>query len=251
MERHMKIIEMLSKSDKIEVSRLSQDFDVSEVTIRKDLVALEKKGLLRREKGYAILNETNEMSRRIATNYKKKLMIAIEAAKTVQDGETLMIESGSCCVLLAQVLSETKKDITLITNSLYIASMLSDKNARIILLGGEYQADFMASVGPLTGKCAQEFHVDKIFVGTDGFSQQSGFTGDNHTRVETLKTMASRASKVMVLMEAGKAQKQGVVSFLPLSEVNSVFTENTVSESFKGLLQKQGIALYLANTSEV
>lgn len=244
MNRQMKMIEMLTKNEKLEVGKLSQELGVSEVTIRKDLSTLEKRGFVRREKGYAILNETNEMSRRIAMNYETKLQIAQKAAEQVQDGETIMIESGSCCVLLAQVLADSKKDITIITNSVYIATNISGKHVKIILLGGEYQPGFMASVGPVTQKCAQEFHVNKIFVGTDGFSKESGFTGEDHTRVETLKIMTSRAAKVMLLMEAYKAERQGTVSFLQPSEIDSVFTEKTVNSNFVNLMCDHHINLY-------
>ena len=244
MNRQMKMIEMLTEKEKLEVVMLSQELGVSEVTIRKDLSILEKKGLVRREKGYAILNETNEMSRRIATNYETKLQIAQKAAEQVKDGDTIMIESGSCCVLLAQVLADSKKDITIITNSVYIATNITEKRVKVILLGGEYQPGFMATVGPLTEKCAQEFHVNKIFVGTDGFSKESGFTGEDHIRVETLKAMVSRADRVMLLMEAYKAGSQGTVSFLHPLEIDSLFTEKSVSSKFVNMMCESHVNLY-------
>ena len=139
-ERHTKILDLLTKEEKIEVAKLSNIFRVSQVTIRKDLDQLENKGLIMREHGFATLNSKDDINNRLAYNYDIKQKIAQLASEDVHDGETLMIESGSCCALLALQIAQTKKDITIITNSAFIADYVRKiPQTKIILLGGEYQ----------------------------------------------------------------------------------------------------------------
>ena len=100
--------------------------DVSQVTIRKDLDALEKSGIIIREHGYAVLNDSDDINTRLAYHYEIKQKIARKAAETIHDGETLMIESGSCCSLLALEIAKTKQEVTLITNLHLSQNMLDD-----------------------------------------------------------------------------------------------------------------------------
>lgn len=247
LERQEKIFEYLGQVKQEDVLTLAKVFDVSEVTIRKDLALLEDKGLVIREQGGAALNESNCMIVRLAQNYAMKRDIVKRAAELIQDGETVMIESGSCCILLAEELGETKSSITIITNSAFLASYINRyQNISTTLLGGYYQRESQAVVGPLTKLCIEEFHVNKVFIGTDGFSEKTGFTGNNHVRVETLKAMAGCADKVIVLTESQKFSKQGVVSMFHPGEVQYVYTDQGIPEEKKRFLQNYGVVVETA-----
>ena len=112
-------------------------------------------------------------------HHETKQRIARKAATYVQDGETLIIESGSTCTLFAYELAKIRQNITIITNSMYLASYVKDhNNIQIILLGGMLQPYGQSLVGPLTKEAVKAFHVDKIFTGTDGYSRAFDFTGD-------------------------------------------------------------------------
>ena len=188
LDRHSKILKLLTENKKVEVTKLSELLDVSQVTIRKDLINLENKGLIIREHGFATLNSSDDINNRLAYNYEIKRRIAQIASELVNDGETIMIESGSCCALLALEIAKTKKDITIITNSAFISEYIRKyPNIKIILLGGEYQKESQVMVGPITKSCVQNFFVDKLFIGTDGFSKNSGFTGKDYMRSETVR----------------------------------------------------------------
>lgn len=140
MNRLEKIIQLVSDHKRIDVNSLSELLGVSKVTVRKDLDKLESKGLLRREHGYAVLNSGDDLNVRLSYNYNVKRKIAEKAAELVQDNDTIMIESGSTCALLAEVLCQTKRNIKIITNSCFIANFLRQYDScQIILLGGNYQ----------------------------------------------------------------------------------------------------------------
>ena len=237
-ERHTKLVELVSQRGKIEVSELALLLGTSRVTVRKDLDYLEQKGILARERGYALLRDEGDINYRMAFHYEQKQRIAMAAAELVQDRETVMIESGSCCMLLAEQLSQSKKEVTLVTNSAFMASFVKGSNVRIVVLGGDYQPQVQAMVGPLTKLCAQQYQVDKLFVGTDGYSYENGFTGDNLVRSDTVKAMAQSARQTIVLTESEKFARSGTVSFLRTEQVSCVITDTGIPGEVRDFLEQ-------------
>jgi DeoR/GlpR family transcriptional regulator of sugar metabolism len=243
--RHTTILEVLSKHQRAEVIALSELLDVSQVTVRKDLDILEERGLIRREHGYACLNKTDDIGKRMAFNYDIKRRIAREASALVEEGETVMIESGSCCALLAEELANEQKDITIITNSVFIANFIRNaSHTRIILLGGYYQPESQVLVGPITRKCGEIFFSDKFFVGTDGFMPGFGFTGNDHQRSQTVMELAENARDIFVLTESEKFRRQGVLGMVRLENVSGVFTDDRIPPDIEKMLVENNITLY-------
>lgn len=247
--RYAKLLELVNASGRIEVTTLSEKLEVSQVTVRKDLVLLEGKGLLKREHGYAVMNSCDDISNRLACNYDVKRKIAVLASNLVENGETVMIESGSCCALLAQELATNKHDVTIITNSAFIAAYIREcPYAKVVLLGGDYQTESQVVVGPVTRSCIEAFYVDKLFLGTDGFTEKVGFTGNNLMRTETVRTMAENSNKVIVLTESQKFAMQGVVSQFKTKEVTIVVTDNKIPKVVKNLLVESNVNVQIVHT---
>lgn len=241
-DRHTKLMELVSKEKRVEVSKLSALLGVSQVTIRKDLDLLEQKGLIKREHGFAVTGSLDDINNRLAYHYETKKKIAQEACLEIQDGETVMIESGSCCVLLADEISRQKRDVTIITNSAFIASYIrTSPYARVVLLGGEYQTQSQVMVGPLTRQCAENFFVEKLFVGTDGFTKQLGFTGNNYMRAQTARSMSKQADKIIVLTESSKFLQKGVVGLFQPDEVSQIYTDDRINKDANSFLEQKGV----------
>jgi DeoR/GlpR family transcriptional regulator of sugar metabolism len=247
--RYTKLLEIVNKNKRIEVSKLAELLKVSQVTIRKDLGALEEKGLLKREHGYAVMTSSDDISSRLAFNYDIKRKIARLASELVRDGETVMIESGSSCALLAEELAFNKKDITIITNSTFIANYIREGNAKVVLLGGDYQPESQVSVGPLTRKCVKDFFVDKLFIGTDGYSSKIGFTGKNLMRTETVKAMAESADKIIILTDSSKFSERGVVSQFKINEISYLFTDDNIPEVIFENLKKEKVEVQMVSVN--
>jgi len=241
-DRYNRILEVLTSELRVEVVRLAELLNVSAVTVRKDLDQMETLGLIRREHGFAVINDSDDIGNRLAYHYESKRAIAAAAAGSVANGETVMIESGSCCALLAYELAKTKQDVTIITNSAFIAGYIRRiPGARIVLLGGEYQCVSQVLVGPVARRCAQEYHVDKLFIGTDGFSEGIGFTGADSLRAETVRDMAKQAACVIILTESEKFSQHGVVSLLSAEEVGMVYTDNGIPKKSEEFLRSKGV----------
>ena len=242
--RHTKLLNIVHARKRVAVTELAQALDVSEVTVRKDLSALERKGLLRREHGYATLSSSDDIGNHLSFNYETKRRIAARAAELVHSGETVMIESGSCCTLLADELASNRRGITIITNSAFLASYIrKSPGAHIILLGGEYQNESQVMVGPMIQQCLAEFNVDKFFIGIDGMNPK-GFMSNDLMRSEAIRMMKKKARSILILTESAKFLQTGVVSLFPFSAVDAVFTDERISKEALRLLNAAGTRLY-------
>lgn len=245
-DRLNKILELLIQENKAEVSFLSEKLGVSQVTIRKDLDSLEQRGIIKREHGFALLRSADDINGRIAYHYEEKREIAQKAADLVSNGDTILIESGSCCALLADALANSKKDLTIITNSAFIAGYIREKsNFQIILLGGIYQQDSQVMVGPMILQCVENFLVDFFFIGTDGYDKRAGFTNRDQMRAQAVRDMARQANHIVVLTESDKFSKHGVVPLNLKNKVKTVITDNHLSTETKADLESQGIRIII------
>ena len=243
--RQTRILEILTEHGKIEVVKLAELLGVSQVTARKDLDQLEEQRLILREHGYALLRPKDDMNRRMAYHYEAKRRIAALAAKAVRNGETVMVENGSCCAMLADELARSNRDITIITNSAFIANYIQKvPDVKIVLLGGDYQPQAQVMVGPIVKKCAEEYFVDKIFVGIDGHLEHTGFTCENRMRAEAARDMARQANHVIVLTESEKFHAQSFVALFKTEEISAVYTDDQIPEESEEVLEHAGIVVH-------
>lgn len=242
--RETEILEILTEQKRVEVSSLAEKIGVSQVTVRKDLSELESRGIIKREHGYAVLRSVDDISGRIAYHYETKRLIASKAAELVHDGETIMIESGSCCALLAEELVNSKNDVTIITNSAFIAGYIRLRiQAKVILIGGIYQNDSQVMVGPMVKQCAENFCVDKLFVGTDGYTGRIGFTNSDHLRAQAVRDMALQAEQVVILTESNKFNQHGAVPLQLSDRIKIVITDTGIPNEVQQDLEEHGISI--------
>jgi len=242
MPREDEILSIVSQRKKIEVNELAQLLNVSKVTMRKDLDKLEEKGILHRQHGYAVLNNEDDINYRLAYSYNIKKKIAQAAAQLIEDGEVLMIESGSTCAILADEIANTKKDVTIITNSCFIASYVrKSENVKIILLGGEYQKNSQVNTGPLVHKVVGDFRVKKLFAGIDSIDFKRGFIGTNIDRIDATRAMASSADEIIILTDAEKFKKNGTFTEFSFDEVSKLFTDKSADSTVIKQLNDLGI----------
>ena len=152
-----------------------------------------------------------------------------------------MIENGSCCALLAVELAAQKKELTIITNSAFIANYIRGKaDLQVVLLGGIYQQDSQVLVGPMIRQGAENFCVDTFFIGTDGYSPRTGFTNCDQLRAQAVRDMALQAERVIVLTESEKFSRHGIVPLNLKSGIHTVVTDRYVPDSVAASLEAEG-----------
>ncbi|MDY3815992.1 MAG: DeoR/GlpR family DNA-binding transcription regulator [Candidatus Limiplasma sp.] len=244
-DRQSQILNTIADEKRIEVVKLAEMMNVTQVTIRKDLAFLESKGLICRQHGVAMLNAENDVNNRLAFHYERKSEIAARAVELVNNGDVVMIESGSCCALLAEQITQKRKDVTIITNSVFIASYIRPAEGNhMILLGGTLLMEPMVTVGPVAIEAASGFYVDKFFTGTDGITPDGKFTGKNIMQIEVIRTMAKHAKKTVVLTDSSKFFRQGTAALFPMEEVYAVYTDAQCPQTAKEFLEEHQVKVY-------
>ncbi len=245
-ERQKTILSRMSRSGRATVNELSDSLGVSPATVRQDLSLLEDSGFLRRFHGGAVLDETDDISHRMGINYDVKLRIARRAAQFVADGETVFIESGSINALLMKELA-SRPGITVITANAFIARQAEgDFAGQVILLGGIYQTESMSIVGNLARICLDHVHFEKAFLGIDGYTDESGFTGRDMMRADFNTEMIRRSPETYVLTDSSKFGRVALSRYGGAEDVGVVITDEGLDASWREGLTARGVRVVLA-----
>jgi DeoR/GlpR family transcriptional regulator of sugar metabolism len=245
-ERQNRILQILGTDNQTSVNELSQRLDVSSVTIRQDLNHLESQGLLKRVHGGAVLKDGDDLDNRLGVNYDKKLKIARKVAGYVNEGETILIESGSVNALLAREILALKQ-VTIMTTNVFIARQFRRKEqANIILLGGIYQHNSETLVGKMTRACIDQINIQKAFIGIDGYTREKGFMLRDLFRAEVSTHIIHSAADVFIVSDSTKFGRTELTSICDLSEVQHVATNNNLPARFREEILQAGVDLILA-----
>ncbi len=243
--RQSKILEALAERQRVEVTDLAKMMDVSPVTIRKDLEQLEQRGLIRREHGFAYIERGSSDGTQLAYNYERNKRIAKAAAASVEDHETVMIGCGSICAILAEELAHTKKDVTILTNSVFIADYIKHApHGRILLLGGYYQRNSQVLVGPIAQKNAELFCPSKFFINANGFSENFGFMEVDYLRSQTIQELAKQARQVVMLFDSDNFNDKGVVKVAGMDSVNVLYTDDNIPQKWEDYFLRNNITVH-------
>lgn len=243
-ERQEKIAEILKSKSSIKVNELSDAFNVSESTIRRDLQYMEEMGLLTRTHGGAVsVKKTNfepTFKEKKDEKQDEKSIIGSIAASMIEDGDTIILDSGTTTFEIARHL--TAKNITVITNSIDIASELSTKDdINLIVAGGSFRLTTRAIVGHITESIFNNFRVDKAFIGANGISVEEGITTPNFTEAQTKKAMMNVANKVIVVADSSKFNQVSFSVICPIRAVTAIITSSDLDKAVIKEFEESGV----------
>lgn len=223
------------------VAELAEETGVSEVTVRKTLDILEKRGVIRRFHGEARAYDGDAIPFRMGIRYAEKCHIARLAAALVVPGDTILLESGSTVAILAELL-KGERDLTVITTNLFIARLFRGSKVRVVVLGGMYQDESESLVGPLARKAIAEIAFTKAFVGVTGYAESTGFTLNDYPRAEITQAILDRGARNYILTDSSKF---GAIHIAPISagggRVSAVVTDPGIAGTLVQALAVQGI----------
>jgi DeoR family transcriptional regulator of aga operon len=252
VSRRARILEELEAKGQITVSELSKLFKISEVTIRNDLAHLEKQNMLIRARGGAIkikfyrLGIDPSISDKQKEYLKEKQKIAKAAIKLIEDGDTIILDSGTTTTEIAKNL-EQFKNLTIITNALNIAIILSEyEGFSVFMPGGILRKKSLSLVGVLADENFSKFYCDKLFLGVDGFDTNHGLSTPNSDEAHLNQIMINMAKKVIVVTDSRKFLRRRFAFISPLSSINTVITDAGISDEDKSRLEKNGIEVIIA-----
>ena len=251
-ERKMRILERIERQRKATVAELCEQFHVSSATIRSDLRDLEAAGgLIRTHGGARVKSKTGleqDMVQRGTQHLAEKRRIAERALVLIEDGDTVILDTGTTCLELALLLGR-RRDLTVVTNDLAIALALeSVDTVRVLVMGGLVRRNYHCTIvhGTAGREILAGLSVDKAFMACNSFSAEKGASTPDINHAETKKLMMSIAAKVIVLFDASKMGRTSFALFAPLEAVDTIVTDAIGAED-RAHLEENGIDVLAAD----
>jgi ribose transport system substrate-binding protein len=257
-QRHQKIIELLMQNGQVSVDQLMSLLQVSAVTVRNDLRTLQQQEKLIRTRGGAAVGKLRSArptdagvrhgpghAAAEAESFSSAQRIAQRAAAFVREGDTILIDSSPLTLAMVDYLAPIKS-LTVLTNSIFIATTLAhNPTNQILLLGGELQLDHDTLDGRFSGEALSQLRIRKAFLACDGVSHEQGFASDDldHAKVKTL--FLGCASEVVLLAPAEAIGRPALISFASLSQAHYLITTDDVPSALLMDLRAAGVHVSL------
>ena len=251
-ERRKLIIELLREQGSVVVADLAKRFDISEVSIRTDLRILEEQNLLVRFHGGAglpsvqpVAQEEAVLDDRYLLSPDPKTAIAKAAVSLIKEGDTIILDSGSTTMMIAVELLKVK-NITVITNNLPAAFMLSDSpDITLVVCGGYVRHKTRSMHGSMTENSLKGIRADIMFVGADGVDPKVGLTTFNEG-YSISDVMAKTSTKVVCVVDSTKFNRSGFNLVLPMDRIHLLITDNKIPAATRTELENLAVPLKIA-----
>ena len=236
LERRNLILEKLQEEKRVVVSELSQLYNVSEETIRRDLDKLEKEGLAKKSYGGAVINE--DVSIDLPFNIRKNQNVGGKqkmeelVAGMIDDGEHIFLDASSTAVFVAKAL-KTKERLTVITNSMEILLELSDVTGwNIISTGGRMKEGYLAFLGSRTEEAIRSYYADKVIISCKALDHEWGIMESQEAFGSTKRCMMASGRKKILVIDSRKFDRTAFSVAGNLRDVDVVVTDTKPSEKW-------------------
>jgi len=249
-ERHQQILETARAHGRVDVTGLARDLSVTPETVRRDLTALERRGVLRRVHGGAIPVDRLGVEPGVADRENQaqgeKERIAIAALEELPDGGSIIIDAGTTTARLAELLP-SDREFTVVTHSVPVASLLVNRpNISLHLLGGIVRGRTLAAVGDWTKAQIAEVFADVAFMGTNGISVGRGITTPDIAEASVKRALIKAARRTVVLADHSKFGREDFALVAPISSIDTVVTDSTTDAEFIDEIESIGPRVVVA-----
>ena len=249
-QRREKILELLKEDGSAKVINLARIFKVTEVTVRQDLEKLEKDGLCVKEHGGAYLKNIQDQVSSFSVanhdNMDKKERIAIKCLEYIENGDTIILDSGSTTTEIARKL-KGNRHVTVITNALNIAMMLgAEPGIEVIMTGGEFKPPTLSLTGQKAADFFKGINIQKLFLATAGLSLKSGLTYPSISDIVVKKAMIDAAETTYLVADSTKFGKSAFASLGALSLINYIITDGGIEENHREVFRNHEIEIIIA-----
>ncbi|MEN2767160.1 DeoR/GlpR family DNA-binding transcription regulator [Ornithinibacillus xuwenensis] len=239
-ERRNWVLEKIQVEGKVEIDQLATELDVSPMTIRRDLDQLEEEGHVIRIHGGAVgakplITETPFLTKE-SRYIEQKRFIANKALSLVQEGQTILLDSGTTTLELAKLL-KGKSNLTIITNDIKIAAELVDSKLKVIVTGGELQNDVGALFGPQTHSFLKQIHVDLFFLGAHAIDMEAGITSPAFEKSLVKQLMIRAAESTWLIADSSKINERAFSKVCDLKDLTGFITDDNLSDKARNTLQ--------------
>src|SRR4051794_15461441 len=244
-QRRQRILQAV-RTGTAHISELARAFDVSEMTVRRDLRALEDAGKLERVHGGAVKFVPERPFAEIALEGQEaKARIGAAAAAMVQDGQTVMLDIGTTALQVARHLRG--REITLITTNLAALDELrGDSTIELVLPGGLVRRNYLSMVGVLAEDALRQLSADVAFLGTSGVDQDFSVWDTTMIEVPIKRAMIEAAARVVLLADAEKFSMNGVVRICGAEDLDQIITDADLPAGERAAIEDAGIEVTIA-----
>jgi DeoR family fructose operon transcriptional repressor len=237
-------LRLILERGRVDVTELAEEFHVTGETIRRDLTQLQRERLVRRVHGGAVPWRGSMLVPRLEVreghNVDEKRRIAKAALAEVPERGSLIIDSGSTALHLADLL-DRDRDLTVVTNHVpIIRSLATTERPDIIVLGGALRRRTLACVDEVGVEMLRDITVDVAFIGCDGMSPERGFTTPYREEVAIKRAMMASARRVAMIVDHSKIGNEQLFRFATIDEVDTIITDTGVDDATAALLEEQG-----------
>jgi DeoR family transcriptional regulator, aga operon transcriptional repressor len=248
-ERRRAILDAVNHDGTVLVRDLARRFGTSQITIRKDLEVLHSQGRVHRTHGGALTVESGAildptLRDKEKLHRKEKARIAEAAARMVEEGHSILLDSGTTTTAIARSLRGFRQ-LTVITNAVNIAAELSGTQVEVILTGGTVRTNSFSLVGPLAEDSLRQLSADILFLGVDGFDIKLGLSTPNLLEAKVNKVMMAIARKIVAVCDSSKFGRRAMSAIAPVSAIHHVITDKRVSKSDLRKLRQAGVEVTL------
>jgi len=249
-QRRAEISVLLEQVRTVRVADLSKKLEVSEVTIRSDLDAMAREGLLIRHHGGAIAHSNLKLAtafeKRAFEHQEQKSTIGRAAADLVQDGSTILLDAGSTIMEFAKCLNE-RKPLTVVTNALNVAAHVgATAEINVILIGGSLSRETISTVGTLAERDLQSLMVDCAFLGAHAFNVVAGIADPFLEIARVKKAMMACARQKVLLADSSKWDRPAFAKVAPLTEIDIIVSDDGLPEAVRREIEDAGVRLIIA-----
>lgn len=219
------IYSILLKNNSVSVNELAEDFHVTPTTIRRDLIILEEKGMIRRERGQAFLREAPVTSDFFLD---EKRRIARAAVKLVRDHMSMVLDSGTTIEKLVDRLIEEDviKDLNIVTPSLTTA-LKASRHYMVSMPGGAVMSEYESIVGPYVEEFFDMVNADVAFLGSTGIQDCDGLTATYPLQIGVKQKIVRCARKKIALLDSSKFLRRGIYEFCTFKDIDAIITVET------------------------
>lgn len=244
-QRRHSILNLVNDQGEVSVEQLAQQFDTSEVTIRKDLTALEENGLLFRRYGGAVSVPKDISQGNYQALSANKLQIAKVASQLIKDHNRIIIDSGSTTRGLINYLND-KRGLVVMTNSLYLAQAINEleHEPTLLMTGGTWDPHSESFQGRVAEQVLRSYNFDQLFIGADGLDLERGTTTYNEL-TGLSKVMAEVSRQVIVMLEGNKLGRRIPNLELAWKKVDVLVTDNRLSNKAAAQIRQHGVEVML------
>ena len=256
-ERKQAILERLGRENRVYVADLSQEFEVSEVTIRKDLQELEERGALKRIHGGAMSHAAGKIAVEATLDEltpirrTEKRDIARAAYEYLCDGDAVLLDCSTTTRELARLIREgPRRDLTVITPALQISVELAVReDIQVIQIGGIVRRSLFTTMGPSATASLRGLHADKAFIGVNGVDPQIGLTTQNMLECEMKRSIVEASTQSFVLADSSKMCTMALGVICPVQRVDYIITDGGISDAVLRKLEECGVDVKIAPTA--